>query len=150
MVEWIGVGIGIAAFIFAVYERQQRTRVEKVVRDTLRSVAGSIRVVFANANWADSHLRKIGNLFTEPTPDLKAIRQKAFDAARDATACARQLGIAHSQIRGIQQALFNDSEETLPEIQADDVKAALQSTKSQAGENVTSPILLPPAASNRP
>ena len=46
------------------------------------------------------------------------------DGARDAAACARQLGLAHLQIRGIQQSLFNDSEETLPEIQADDVKDA--------------------------
>jgi hypothetical protein len=27
-------------------------------------------------------------------------------------------------IRGIQQSLFNDSEETIPELEADDVKAA--------------------------
>jgi hypothetical protein len=119
--DWMGVLIGIAgliigviSLIFAYYQYAQRIRVEKVVRDMLRGVAGGVRVVFANANWADTHLRKIGYFFTEANPDLTAIRQKAFDAARDATACARQLALTHLQIRGVQQALFNDSEETVP------------------------------------
>jgi hypothetical protein len=34
------------------------------------------------------------------------------------------LGLVHSHIRGIQQSLFKDTIETLPEIQADDVRAA--------------------------
>ena len=33
--------------------------------------------------------------------------------------------MAHSKIQGIQQSLFHDSTETLPEILSDDVKAAV-------------------------
>jgi hypothetical protein len=124
MANWIGVVIGILGLLFAVYERLQRVKVETIIRDTLRRLAGEVKVVFSNANWADTHLRNIGYLFAEASPDLGRIRTEAFDGARDAAACARQLGLAHSQIRGIQRTLFNDSEETLPEIQADDVRAA--------------------------
>lgn len=132
MANWIGVVVGIIGVVitcialgFAIYEHQQRTRVETVVRNTLRRLAGEVRVVFSNANWADLHLRTIGHQFAENTPDITKIRHQAVDGARDAAVCARQLALVHSQIRGIQQSLFNDSEEEiLPEIQADDVKAA--------------------------
>jgi hypothetical protein len=109
--------------------------VETVVRNILRRLAGEVRVVFSNANWADMHFRNIGYLLAEETADLTMVRKRVLDGARDAAACARQLGLAHSQIRGIQQALFEDSEEILPEIQSDDVKAA-----HQAGENKTGDI----------
>jgi len=124
MANWIGVAIGFIALLFAVYEYRQRTKVERIVRNLLRGVAGSVRVVYANANWADIHFRNIGYMFVEDPPDLSNIRKQVVDGARDAAACARQLGLAHLQIRGIQQALFNDSEETLPEIPAEDVKDA--------------------------
>lgn len=143
MVNWIGLLIGIIGLIFAFYEHRQRTKVENVLRDILRRLAGEVRVVFSNANWADTHFRNIGHLFAEATPDLTVIRRRVLDGARDAAACARQLGLTHSQIRGIQKALFNDSEETLPEIQSDDVKAAhFQSvTGNQAAENKSALIV---------
>jgi len=124
MASWIGVFVGIVGVLFAIYERWQRTRVETIVRNLLRGVAGSVRVVFANANWADIHFRNIGYMFVEEPPNITNIRKQVVDGARDAAACARQLGLAHLQIRGIQQSLFNDSEENLPEILADDVKDA--------------------------
>jgi hypothetical protein len=34
--DWLGVMIGVLGLGFAVYERRQRTRMESVVRDTLR------------------------------------------------------------------------------------------------------------------
>lgn len=128
MATWIGalgVLIGILGLALAYYQHRQRTRVEKVVRDILRRLAGEVKVVFSNANWADTHFRSIGYLLADGTPDdLSIIRKRVLDGARDSAACARQLSLTHSQIRGIQQALFNDSEEILPEIQTDDVKAA--------------------------
>lgn len=127
MANWIGVAITCIALVFAIYERWQRTRMETIVRNTLRGLAGSVRVVFSNANWTDLHFRTIGHLFTEDPPNLGTIRKRVVDGARDAAACARQLSLAHQQIRTIQKSLFNDSEETLPEIMADDVKAAQQS-----------------------
>jgi hypothetical protein len=123
--NWIGPVIGFIGLVFAVYQYYQRTRVESVVRDTLRRLAGEIRVVFSNANWADLHFRNIGRSFIEADLNLIRIRQEALDGARDAAACARQLGLVHSKIRGIQQTLFKDSDETLPEIPSDDVKAAV-------------------------
>jgi hypothetical protein len=74
MANWIGVVIGIIGLGFAAYEYYQRTRVEAVVKDTLRRLAGEMRVVFSNANWADVHLRNIGFLYLEAEPDLKRIR----------------------------------------------------------------------------
>jgi|SRR6185437_10093883 len=124
MANWIGVVIGVVSILFALNERRERTKAEHVVRDTLRRLAGEVKVVFSNANWADIHFRKIGYLLAEPTLDLNGIRRQVLDGARDAAACARQLGLAHSEIRGIQRTLFNDSEETLPEIQSDDVTEA--------------------------
>jgi hypothetical protein len=47
-----------------------------------------------------------------------------LNGARDAAACARQLALEHSKIRGIQQTLFKDSVETFPEIKSDDVREA--------------------------
>ena len=105
-VNWIGIAIGIIGIAFAVYERRERAKVEAVVKDTLRRLAGEMRVMFSNANWADIHLRNIGFIYLEAEPDLKRIRREAFDGARDAAACARQLGLAHSKIRGVQQSLF--------------------------------------------
>jgi hypothetical protein len=125
MTNWVGVAIGFIALLFAVYEYRRRTRVETIVRNTLRRLAGEVRVVYSNAKWADQHLRVIGHQFAENTPDLTKIRHQAVDGGRDAAVCARQVALVHSQIRGIQQSLFNDTEEEiLPEIQSDDVKEA--------------------------
>jgi len=124
MASWIGVVIGLAGLAFALYERSQRKNVENIVRDILRRLAGEVKVVFSNADWADKHFRRIAYLFTEATPDLAAIRRGVVDGARDSASCARQFGLIHSQIRGIQKTLFNDSDEILPEIPTDDVKAA--------------------------
>jgi hypothetical protein len=153
MGSWIGAvlqflnneKIAFIALLFAVYENRKRARVEKIVRNLLRGVAGSVRVVYANANWTDIHFRNLGYLFVEDPPNLTNIRKQVVDGARDAAACARQLGLAHLQIRGIQKALFNDSEETLPELPSDDVKEAhLQSvTSNQKAEDK-------PAVSSKP
>jgi hypothetical protein len=125
--NWIGIAglvLGVAGLLFAFYQHRQRIKMESVVRDTLQRLAGDMRVIFSNANWANQHLRRVGHLFIEPSPVLNAIEKETFDAARDAAACARQLSLMHSRIRGIQKTLFNDSTETLPEIPSDDVKAA--------------------------
>jgi len=131
MANWIGVGVGIIGVVitcialrFAIDERRQRTKVETVVRNNLRRLAGEVKVVYQNANWSESHVRTSANLFAEDTPDLAKIRKQVAEGARDATACARQLSLVHSQIRGLQQSLFNDFEEIFPDLQADDVKAA--------------------------
>lgn len=124
IVNWIGIVIGVLGLAFAAYQHSQRARVESVVRDTLRRLAGEMRVVFSNANWADLHFRNIGFMYLEAEPDLKRIRREALDGARDAPACTRQLALVHSKIRGIQQSLFKDSLETLPEIKSDDVLEA--------------------------
>lgn len=113
---WLGVLLAIAGIAFAVYQHSQRIRVEKVSRDTLRRLAGTIRVIHLSANWADSHLRNAGKLLAEVYPELPAVKKEIVDGCRDATACARQLAIAHSQIRGIQQTLFADDEEIAPDI----------------------------------
>lgn len=96
----IGIVIGVTGLGFAYYEYRQRTRVETIVRDLLRGVAGSVRVVFANANWADIHFRNLGYMFVDDPPNLTNIRKQVVDGARDAAACARQLGLAHLQIQG--------------------------------------------------
>jgi hypothetical protein len=140
--SWVGPVIGILGLAFAVYQYRQRARVESVVKDTLRRLAGVMRVVHPNANWVDSHLRIVGHLFAEASPDLTRIRRETFDAARDATACSRQLVLAHSQIRGIQQSLFKDIAETLPEIQSDDVRAA--GTTMEASPRADEKRLNPP------
>lgn len=124
MATGISTIVGILGFVFAVYQHRQRTEVESVIKDTLRRLAGLMRVVHSNANWIDIHLRNVGYTFIEANPNFNLIKAETFDAARDATACARQLGLVHSHIRGIQQSLFKDTDEILPEIQADDVKAA--------------------------
>src|SRR5271165_5233411 len=97
--NWIGVIIGALGLAFALYEYFQRVRVESVVKDTLQRLAGKMRVVYSNAYWADLHFRNIGFMYLEPEPDLKHIRREAFDGARDAAACARQLALEHSTIR---------------------------------------------------
>src|ERR1035438_1701445 len=102
LANWIGVIIGIVSVAFAIYEGLQRARMEAVVRDTLQRLAGEMRVVFSNANWTNQHLRNVGHLFIEEKLDLIKIRHEVFDAARDAAACARQLALEHSKIRGIQ------------------------------------------------
>jgi hypothetical protein len=121
---WLGVIVGVISIAFAIYERSQRIRVESVVRNTLRRLAGEMRVVYSNATWVDTHLRNVGHQFATATPDLNKVKLETFDAARDATACTRQLALVHSQIKGIQQSLFYDAEETIPEIKAVDVRAA--------------------------
>jgi hypothetical protein len=160
---WIGGIFGIMSLAFAVYEHRQRTRLESVVRDTLRRLAGEMRVLYSNAEWADIHLRHVGYLFTEASPDLNQIKIKreTFDAARDATACARQLGLVHSHIRGIQQSLFKDTGETLPEIKSDDVRAAeamleaspkmdVKSPNTKAESTSLPPPSAPPLSSSNP
>jgi hypothetical protein len=143
MPTWIGPVIAAISLAFAYIQYRQRIRVQTVVRDTLRRLAGEVNVVFSNAEWADLHFRKIGHLFAdEATPNLAAIKGQVVDGARDAAACVRQLTLVHMNIRGIQQSLFkNDSEETIPELEADDVKAAAhrkaayrKANGSQAGE----------------
>jgi hypothetical protein len=121
VVNWAGAIIGMIGLVFAVQQYRERTRVEAVIKDTLRRLAGEIKVVYSNAHWAELHSRNIGFIFAEENPDLKQIKLEAFDCARDTAACARQLGLAHSKIRGIQQSLFRDSQETLPEINSADV-----------------------------
>jgi hypothetical protein len=127
--------IAFIALLFALYEYRKRTRVETVVRNTLRRLAGDIKVVYQNAAWSEAHVRTSGNLFAEDTPDLLKIRKQVFEGARDAATCARQLSLVHSQIRGLQQSLFNDSEEIFPDIQADDVKAARAADLALAQKN---------------
>lgn len=121
--------------LFAIYERRQRTKVETVVRNTLRRLAGDIKVVYSDAHWAETHFRAIGYLFTDANPDLTVVRRRVLDGARDSAACSRLLANIHSQIRGIQQSLFNDSEEIFPDIQADDVKAARAADSALAQKN---------------
>jgi len=123
--NWVSILIGAIGLVFAAYEYRQRTKMESVVRDALRRLAGEMRVIYSNASWTNQHLRTVGHLFTQANPTLDTIRRETFDAARDAAACARQLSLAHLQIRGIQQSLFKDSIETLPEIPSDDVRAAV-------------------------
>jgi hypothetical protein len=140
---WIGVIIGVISIAFALYERSQRIRVESVVKDTLRRLAGEMRVIYSNANWTNLHLRNVGHSFAGDNPDLNRIKMETFDAARDAASCARQLSLAHSKIRGIQQSLFHDSVESLPEIPSDDVGAAefmlqAQNKKSETNTESTS------------
>lgn len=103
-------------------------------------MAGEVRIVSKYANWTDIHLRAIGYEFTRDTPDLTGIRRRIVDGARDAASCVRQLGSTHSQIRGIQEAVFNDSEETLPEIMADDVRSALAQRTAGQQTPVVKPI----------
>jgi hypothetical protein len=124
MGTWIGVAISVISLLFAVYEWRQRSKTESVMRDMLRRLAGDVRVVYSNAHWADVHCRSIAKSLTEPNTNLKLITQEAVDGARDSTACARQLGLVHSKIRGIQKSLFNDTLQILPEIESEDVREA--------------------------
>ena len=96
----IGNVLTLLGLAFALYERRQRTKMESVVRETLRRLAGEMRVMFSNANWTNQHLRRVGHLFNEADPNLNVIRQETFDAARDAATCARQVSFMHSQIQG--------------------------------------------------
>jgi hypothetical protein len=77
----------------------------------LRTLIGAIRA------------RNIAKLFEDSTMTAR-VKNEIIDGARDAAVCARQLGIVHSRIRGIQKTLFNDTEQILPEISADDVNEA--------------------------
>jgi hypothetical protein len=122
--DWISVILGAASVVFALYEWRKRVKLEKVVRDTLSRLAGDVRVTSSNARWADQHIRSIAKSLAEVQPDLPEIRKRAIDCARDATACVRQLSLIHSHVRGIQQSLSDDSKDTIPEIQSDDVKRA--------------------------
>lgn len=149
MVEWvsfcvgvIGLVIGVAGLVQAHNQSKARARVETVTRDTLRRLAGDIRVIYSNARWADIHSRKIGYLFTEENPDAKQIKTEALDCARDTAACARLLGFVHSKIQGIQQSLFSDSAETLPDIKSVDViEAERLITESQKSSGAPKPII---------
>jgi len=83
MANWIGVAIGVIGVVitcvalrFAIDERRQRIKVETVVRNTLRRLAGEVKVVYQNANWAEVHFRVSGNSFAEDTPDLIKIRKQ--------------------------------------------------------------------------
>ena len=131
MSTWIGAIIGAIGLAFAYYQYQKRAKLESVVQDALRRLAGDMRVLFSNASWADLHFRKIGYMLTQANPDLIPIKQEALDGARDSAACARQLTLAHSKIRGIQRSLFNDSEEILPEIRSEDVVEAHRKINEQ-------------------
>jgi hypothetical protein len=124
MPPWIGPLIGLIGLAFAVYQYRKRARLETVTKNALRRLAGEVNVVYSNAHWANAHLRNMAKLFTEANPDLPTIKKIAVDGARDATTCARQLALVHSQIKGIQESLFNDSAEILPDIPSDDVKEA--------------------------
>jgi len=121
---WIGVAIGIIGLVFALYERHERAKIETAIREHLRRLAGNISVMYSNANWSDIHYRHIGSGLSEDIPNLVIIKKEAFDGARDAASCKRQLWILHSHLQGIQKSLFNDSEEILPKIMADDVQDA--------------------------
>lgn len=140
----VGIVIGIASISFAVYQHRQRVRVESVVRETLRRLAGDIRVVQMNATWANSHLRNVGHSFAGDESELNKIKKETFDAARDATSCMRLLGLIHSQIRGIQQSLFRDTVEILPELKGDDVRGA----ESMLANSSISPSSPPLSSSN--
>jgi hypothetical protein len=131
--------IAFVALLFAIYERRERTRVETIVRNTLRRLAGDIKVVYQNAHWSESHVRTTANLFAEDTADLAKIKKQVAEGSRDAAACERQLSLVHSQIRGLQQTLFNDSEEIFPDIQADDVKAAREADLALAQKTIPKP-----------
>jgi hypothetical protein len=121
---WIGVAVSSLGVLIALYEWRQRSKAERVMRDTLRRLAGDIQVVYSNAHWAESHCRNIAKSLTEPNADLKSITQEAVDGARDSTACARLLSVVHSKIRGIQKTLFNDPLQILPDIESEDVREA--------------------------
>jgi hypothetical protein len=139
MVTWISALVGIAGLIFAYIQYQQRIRVENILRNSLRRLAGTVRVIAWNAKWADDHLRSIAHSLGDEPLDLRKIRRDAVDGARDATACARLLGIAHSQIQEIQQAQFKDSEEILPNLKGDDVKAALLAAENEMKKPTVAP-----------
>ena len=128
---WIGVVIGVIGLAFAFYEHRQHARVEAVVRDTLRRLAGDVSVMFSNARWSEIHMVAIIRLCADPIPDLMAIKKHAADGVRDATTCSRQVSGVHSQIRGIQKSYFHDDQDTLPEILAEDVKEAYRRAEEQ-------------------
>lgn len=116
MGTWIGVAVSALGVLIALYEWRQRSKIESVMQDALSRLGGDLRVVYSNAHWADIHCRNIRKSLLEPNANLTAITQEAVDAARDSTACARQLALVHSRIRGIQKSLFNDTSQVLPEI----------------------------------
>jgi hypothetical protein len=145
IVNVLGILVGLLGLGYAVYEHSQRTKMESVVRDTPRRLAGDMWVIFSNANRVNQHLRNVGHMYIEAEPNLTKIKREIFDAARDAASCARQLSLAHSKIQGIQQSLFNDSIDTLPAISSDDVRAAelmLQANEKKT-ESRSEPVQLP-------
>jgi hypothetical protein len=140
---WLGVALGVFAIAFAVYqwrealhERAKRVNMENAVREHLARLSGSISVMYENANWSDVHYRNIGANLSDDVPNLVIVKRQAFDGARDAAACARQLSIVHTYLRGIQKSLFKEAtDDILPEILADDVKAAQNRTTTNKTMN---------------
>jgi hypothetical protein len=128
---WIGPLIGLTGLLFAIYQYYRRAKVELVVKDIFRRLAGDIRTVHENALRADTHFRNIGFEFAKGIPNLQFIRNETVDGSRDSTACSRQLALVHSKIRGIQQSFFKDTQETFPEIPSSDVKAAWDAKESE-------------------
>ena len=97
IVNWLGVVIGILGIGFAFYECRQRTKMESVVVDTLRRLAGDIRVIFSNANWTDQHLRTVGHLSLKPIRILLETDEKHLTVKTgDADSCQERLGLTYS------------------------------------------------------
>jgi hypothetical protein len=63
-------------------------------------------------------------MFTDNNQNLPRMNKEAVDGARDAATCARKLTQVHSHIQEVQMSLFKDSEEILPDLLSDDVRAA--------------------------
>jgi hypothetical protein len=91
MTDLISIAVGVIGLTLAFYQYRQRVRVETILRDNLRRLAGEVSVMYSNARWSEGHMVGTAHLFVDSNPDLTAIRKHVADGVRDATACSRQV-----------------------------------------------------------
>ena len=66
IVNLLSMLIGVLGLGFAFYQHRQRTRMESVVKDTLRRLAGDIRVIYSNATGRTSTFAALGVCLLKP------------------------------------------------------------------------------------
>lgn len=108
IVTFISMILGVASIGYAIKTNREKIRLERLVKGTTASIAGSIERIRRRSHLADSHCRNIvsecGNL---PLEDhISNIVSHALGGARDSVATYDGLGHVLNHVFALQEGLF--------------------------------------------
>jgi len=114
----LGFLVGLAGLFIAWMTNREKKRLEKLIHKELCGLAGNIKRIRENPDWADIHFGEIQAraLKLERNEDVDGILQHTLLGARDATASVRMMDILLNQVLALQEDMFGTKSMTFVDI----------------------------------